>query len=243
MLGERGILSLPWPGAEAVTIRAAARLVAAAARAAGIPANAERKPLSEDRARLAEELRRIRETVRDRVLEGPNPAASLPEPLATRAPDVPALAEVPPRPQPPQRPDGGPVNALWEARPGPQTGGLRGWLTRGLLRLLEPRLLAQVAFNSRQVQLDNEILAYIDARFAETHGHYDAVLGIHGRHMGEIDERHLILQEELVAHVHDLVKRIDLVLAESEKGRLSLEFALRDLRSRLARLEEQLGRG
>ena len=44
--------------------------------------------------------------------------------------------------------------------------------------------------------------------------------------MGEIDERHLILQEELVAHVHDLVKRIDLVLAESERGRLGLEFAL-----------------
>ena len=39
------------------------------------------------------------------------------------------------------------------------------------------------------------------------------------RHMAEIDERHLILQEELVAHVHDLVKRIDLVLAEAEKGR------------------------
>ena len=51
------------------------------------------------------------------------------------------------------------------------------------------------------------------------------MLGIHGRHMGEIDERHLILQEELVAHVHDLVKRIDLVLAESERGRLGLEFA------------------
>jgi hypothetical protein len=61
--------------------------------------------------------------------------------------------------------------------------------------------------------------------------------------MADIDERHLILQEELVAHVHDLVKRIDLVLGESEKGRLSLEFALRDVRHRLAQLEERLPRG
>jgi hypothetical protein len=193
--------------------------------------------LSEDRERLAAELRRIREATRDRVLANPDPA-TLPAPLEPRTPEVPALAEAAPRPQPPQRPDGGPVNALWEARP----AGEPGFLARRVERLLEPRLLAQLAFNSRQVQLDNEILAYIDARFAETHRHYDEVLGIHGRHMGEIDERHLIVQEELVAHVHDLVKRIDLVLAESEKGRLSLEFALRDLRARLARLEERLGR-
>jgi hypothetical protein len=59
--------------------------------------------------------------------------------------------------------------------------------------------------------------------------------------MGEIDERHLIMQEELVAHVHDLVQRIDLVLGESERGRLGLELALRDVRARLLRLEEQLG--
>jgi hypothetical protein len=100
----------------------------------------------------------------------------------------------------------------------------------------------QEAFNSHQVQFDNALLDYIDDRVQETHRHYDAVLGIHGRHMGEIDERHLIMQEELVAHVHDLVKRIDLVLGESERGRLGLEFALRDVRARLLRLEEQLAR-
>jgi hypothetical protein len=61
--------------------------------------------------------------------------------------------------------------------------------------------------------------------------------------MGEIDERHLILQEELVAHVQDRVRRVDLVLAESDRGRLSLEFALGDLRARLERLEEALRRG
>jgi len=61
--------------------------------------------------------------------------------------------------------------------------------------------------------------------------------------MEEIDQRHLILQEEVVAHVHDLVQRIDLVLAEAERGRLSLELALRELRQRLVQLEERLGRG
>jgi hypothetical protein len=38
------------------------------------------------------------------------------------------------------------------------------------------------------------------------------------------------------------VKRIDLVLSEAERGRLSLEFALQDLRARLRRLEERLSR-
>jgi hypothetical protein len=41
-----------------------------------------------------------------------------------------------------------------------------------------------------------------------------------------------------VAHVHDLVKRIDLVLSEAERGRLGLEFALAEVRTRLVRLEE-----
>jgi hypothetical protein len=117
---------------------------------------------------------------------------------------------------------------------------MRGFLTRLLLRLLGPTLRAQTAFNARQVQLDNEVLEYIDARADATHRHYDRVLGLHGRRMAEIDERHLILQEELVAHVHDLVKRIDLVLGESERGRAGLESALRDLRHRLERLEERL---
>ena len=66
------------------------------------------------------------------------------------------------------------------------------------------------------------------------------MLGLHGRHMGEIDERHLILQEELVTHVHDLVRRIDLVLAEAERGRLGLERDLRELRDRARQLEERL---
>ncbi len=131
------------------------------------------------------------------------------------------------------------MNALWRAEPPPRAG-LAGRLARLLERLLGPRHQAQVAFNARQVQLDNELLAYVDARLAATHRHYDQVLGQMSRHLGEADERHLILQEELVAHVHDLVKRIDLVLAESEGGRLAHAHALQELRTRLARLEERL---
>jgi hypothetical protein len=145
----------------------------------------------------------------------------------------PAAAAEPPVP----RPDGTAVNASWDVAQTP-AGGLLGRLAR---RALAPLIGAQTVWNARQVQLDNEILEYVDRRLDATHRHYDRVLGIHGRHMQDINERHLILQEELVAHVHDLVKRIDLVLGEAEKGRLSLEFALREVRTRLARLEERLG--
>lgn len=192
--------------------------------------------MTDERERVADELRRIREAVRERALDS---AAALPPPQPTRTPEPVAPATLPAPPALPPAPDGSAVNALWEARP---TRPL-GMLGRLLQRLLAPLTDAQRAFNSRQVQLDNELLAWLEARLAATHRHYDEVLGIHGRHMAEIDERHMILQEELVAHVHDLVKRIDLALAEAEKGRLSLEFALRDLRARIVRLEERLGRG
>jgi hypothetical protein len=196
----------------------------------------------DERGRVAEELRRIREAVRDRALLSPEARPAPPARAVRQAEPVPHEAE--PEPEPlPTRPDGSAVNAQWEAKPPAGPPGLRGWLARLLRRLLAPSFDAQVAFNARQVQLDNEVLEYVDARLAATHRHYDAVLGIHGRHMGEIDERHLIVQEELVAHVHDLVKRIDFVLAEAERGRLSLEFALKDVRARLARLEERLPHG
>lgn len=66
---------------------------------------------------------------------------------------------------------------------------------------------------------------------------------MHSRHMADIDQRHLQLQEDLVAHVHDLVRRIDLVFSEGERGRLSLELELQDLRQRLLDLEKRLARG
>lgn len=192
--------------------------------------------MTDERERVAEELRRIREAVRERALDEP---VSLPQARPTRLPEPVPAAETPPATPLPPPPDGSAVNALWKAQPARPLGALGGLLER----MLRPLFDAQVAFNSRQVQLDNETLAYVEARLRETHRHYDEVLGIHGRHMAEIDERHLILQEELVAHVHDLVKRIDLVLAEAEKGRLSLEFALRDIRTRVSKLEERLSRG
>lgn len=192
---------------------------------------------------VAAELRRVRESVRERALHAREAGEVLPPALPLRdqgriEPEVEAdPVAVPPRP------DAGDVNAHWRAEATLLEHGLRGRLGRLLERLLHPRLAAQVEWNAKQVRLDNELLDYVDARLAATHRHYDAVLGRVGRHLGEIDERHMILQEELVAHVHDLVKRVDLVLAEAEKGRLGLEHGLREVKSRLLQLEERLGRG
>jgi hypothetical protein len=191
-----------------------------------------------ERRRIAEDLRRIREGVRDRAPAEPGGIHA--PPPAVRTPERPRMESAAPPSAPPPRPDNAGVNDSWRIRSVPVPGGIGGRLARAVRALLGPVFEAQEAFNSKQVRLDNDLLAYIDARLEATHRHYDDVLGIHGRHMGEIDERHLIVQEELVAHVHDLVRRIDLVLSEAERGRLSLEFALKDLRSRVERIEERL---
>jgi hypothetical protein len=191
-----------------------------------------------DRQQVADELRRVREAVRARALH--QRAATLP---AARAVEVPGPMPADPVPAPiaaTPRPDNAALNAGWRVRDTLGGGGWRRLLARGLGRVLARVLDAQESFNSRQVQFDNALLDYIDARLEATHRHYDEVLGLHGRHMGEIDERHLILQEELVTHVHDLVRRIDLVLAEAERGRLGLERELRDVRDRARQLEERL---
>ncbi|HEU0093602.1 MAG TPA: hypothetical protein VFS78_15940 [Vicinamibacteria bacterium] len=191
-----------------------------------------------DRQEVAEELRRVREAVRARALhERPAvlPAAravAVPGPLPPDRASAPIDATA--------RPDNAALNAGWRVREALGGGGWRRLLARGLGRVLARVLDAQESFNSRQVQFDNALLDYIDARLTATHRHYDDVLGLHGRHMGEIDERHLIVQEELVTHVHDLVRRIDLVLAEAERGRLGLERDLRELRDRMRQLEERL---
>ena len=196
--------------------------------------------MNEEEERLAQRLRRVREAVRERALLEREPGSVLPPALPPRTPEPRPKAPAPAPEAAPPPPDPAAVNALWRAEPPAPPRSLWGRL---VARLLRARLDAQVAFNARQVQLDNEILAYLDARFAATHRHYDAVLGLTGRHLAEIDERHLILQEELVAHVHDLIQRIDLVLAEVERGRVSGESALRDVRARLRLLEERLPRG
>jgi hypothetical protein len=189
--------------------------------------------MSDERERVAEELRRIRQSVREQALLERSPAEVL-GPARTVQTTAAAPAEPPPPAEPaPTRPDAAALNASWDMRPTAAARGLRGRVAGLFRRVLGPFLEAQSTFNARQVQLDNELLAYLDARFAATHRHYDAVLGGYGRHLQDADKRHLILQEELVAHVHDLVRRIDLVLAESERSRLSFETALRELRVRL----------
>lgn len=193
----------------------------------------------DERERIAGELSRIRAGVRERALIDDGESAGLPEARAAAAPEPAPALEAPVLGDPPPPPDGRAVNAAWDlAAVAP--GGLRGLLGRAVAWALRPWLEAQTAFNSHQVQLDNHVLDYVGRRLDHTHAHYDRVLGIHGRHLRDVDERHLILQEELVAHVHDLVKRTDLVLAEAERGRLSLRFQLQELRSRLERLEERL---
>ncbi len=166
----------------------------------------------------------------------PPPAHPHAEPRPGGRPKAPVATE--PTPEPP---DAAAVNATWRAE-APPPRGLSGGGRRLLERLLGPRLEAQQAFNSRQVQLDNEMLEYFERRSAATHRHYDRLLGELGRRLDEADERHAILERELVGHVQDLVRRIDLVLAEASRGRLGLEFALDEVKERLARLEKTLRR-
>ncbi len=194
--------------------------------------------MGDEREDVAAELLRVREEARAAPVGGaPEPAPPVPRQAVARRPET-----LPPAEPAPSPPDATAVNEAWPAEDEPRRG-LAGLVHRVVGRLLGGRFEAQRAFNARQVQLDNEILRYLEARFAATHRHYDGILGQYGRHLGEADERHKILQEDLVAHVRDLVRRIDLVLAESDRGRLALEFALEDLRARLARLEEGLRRG
>jgi hypothetical protein len=186
-----------------------------------------------DAAAVTADLERIRAQVRERALHQA-PQVRLAAPLPVRAPVVPQPDPEPVAAALPVRPDPAAVNSLWRAE---AAGDKPGLLRRFVNRMVAPARAAQVAWNARQVQFDNELLAYVDGRLHATHLQYDSVLGIHAQHLQEIDERHLILQEELVAHVHDLVKRIDLVLSLSERETLGIEASLRELRARLSDLE------
>lgn len=199
----------------------------------------EREP-GKERAEVLAELRGVKESVRERAL-GERTSRELlppPEPVALPGP-MPADPAPPVEPMP-VPPDNAALNQSWDApRLLPQPG-LRGLLVRLLRPVLVPSLERQRDFNSLQVRFDNELIEYLHRRLDLTHRHYDTVLGVMSRHLGEIDERHLIIQRELVTHVHDLVARIDLVLSETERSRVSLESALREVRERLGRLEEGL---
>ena len=200
--------------------------------------------MGDDREDVAEQLRRVRDEARGRARPArdtapePAPGPGLPP---VKPPSRPGPQTVEASPPPPAPPDARPVNAAWRAE-GEPSRGLSGHVRRLLERLLHPRFEAQRAFNSRQVQLDNEMLEYLEKRSAATHRHYDRLLGELGRRLDEADERHTILEKELVGHVQELVHRIDLVLTDGSRGRLGLEFALEEVRERLARLEVVLRR-
>jgi hypothetical protein len=141
----------------------------------------------------------------------------------------------------PSPPDGTAVNAAWRADSN-VPAGVRGFLHRILDRLLAPRFAPQREFNARQVELDNEMLRYLAARFAATHENYDRVLGLLGRRLDEIDERHRQLEAALQAHVREIRERVDLTLEEATRGGLARDFALEELRSRLLLVEQALRR-
>jgi hypothetical protein len=187
---------------------------------------------------LASEVQRLRDAAREAM--GP-PAF---QPLPPRRP-LPSMGPLqgPPdlgSPVAPARPNEADVNRLWGGVRSTGTRGPLGYLRRLLRRLLAPEFVALEEFNAAQVRLDNAVLDWVEARIALTHEHYDRLLGDVGRYLSDVDERHLILQREIVTHVHDLVRRIDLVLTEAEKGRVAHEYALRELRARVQAIEERL---
>jgi hypothetical protein len=197
--------------------------------------------MTDVRKNVARELRRVKEEVRENALRAGEPAASLPPAPPAREPE-PASREDPPPAEPaPSAPDRTLVNESWRAEPRVPRG-LKGLLFRLLDRLLRPRFEAQRTFNAHQAQLDNAILRHLEERSAATHRHYDRLLGIYGRHLDEVNERHVILEKELVGHVEELIRRIDLVLARAERGRVSLEHELSDVRRQLEELRASMGR-
>jgi hypothetical protein len=195
----------------------------------------------EERDDVAAELARARDEARAAAppRDAPSRTGS---PASTRAPDgatgasAPVGAAAPPSPDGTAAPSATAVNELWRADP----AGGRSGLAAALERLLSPRLSAQRDWNAAQVRLDNELLRWVEDRFAATHAHYDALLGALGHRLDEADERHRRLEEELVVHVRELVRRVDIATAEASRGRAALELELEDLRARLARLERAL---
>lgn len=188
--------------------------------------------------------------VRNRARSQSAPERELPtysEPKSTHR-----LEPLPPLAKDPEgtSPDRSALNATWdisaslEAAPlgrlGRWLSPLRGPLQRLIRFALGTFVERQTEWNASQVKFDNDITAYIDHRMDRIVAHYDEVLGAHGKRMEEIDERHLILQQELIQHVHDLIKRIDFVFETAEQNHLYLEGSLREVREELQSLEERL---
>ena len=188
-----------------------------------------------ERLKIAEALDRVIEDARG-SLEARGSETVLGDPVRVEAANPPSESPTPPAWNPPAPPDLNPVNTSWTA------GGTRpsGAIASLLDGSREKDREAQVRFNSDQVQLDNALVTWTAEHFAATHKHYDAVLAQMQQRMNDIDLRHRELERELVRHVHEMARRIDVVLGEGEKGRVSHEAALRSVRERLRALEERL---
>ena len=134
------------------------------------------------------------------------------------------------------------LNELWDLSKSLEApGGLLRGLVRRILRFAwGPLVDRQLEFNSAQVRFDNELVEYFDQRLDRISTHYDQLLGLYGKRMEEIDERHLILQQELIRHVHELVKRIDFVFETAEQNHLYLEGMLREAREELRDLARRM---
>jgi hypothetical protein len=192
---------------------------------------------------VASAMRAIRNE--GRKVSGERP--ELPDPPADG--DPPARLE--PLPDTPEAklqssPDREALNRIWNVAEAARQGdGLLARFVRVPLRRLVQFAMGgvldrQVEMNSAQVKFDNELVEYVDARLDRISQHYDEVIGLHGKRMGEIDERHLILQQELVRHVHDMVQRIEFVFETAEQNHLYLEGSLRETREQLTRVLERL---
>jgi hypothetical protein len=138
---------------------------------------------------------------------------------------------------PPAPPDLRPVNESCSAASARSTRGIASLFDGSE----EKSRAAQAKFNADQVVLDNALVTWTAEHFAATHRHYNHVITLMQKRMDDIDTRHRELERELVRHVHEMARRIDVVLGEGEKGRVSHEAALRSLRERLRSLEEKLG--
>ena len=214
------------------------------------------KPNDSLKEEVAGALRDVREGVRSEDNPSPQPSP-YPKPTEPHAP----LGSVQPAKgsstKIPSSPSTERLNASWDisaAFDAPPPGRMSRFfspLRRPLQRLIRfalgPVFERQVDLNSAQVKFGNELVQYIDARLDGISAHYDQMLGLYGKRMEEIDERHLILQQELVRHVHELVKRVDFVFETAEQNHLYLEGMLmeareelRDIAQRARQLEEKL---
>ena len=189
-------------------------------------------PEDSERERLltARALDEVTEAARGEDRERP-PAEVLGPAVDVSASATSGSREPPPVWAPPSPPDLKAVNESWDIAN--RSGALARFVSRA-----DPDV--QVKFNSDQVQLDNALISWVSEHFAATHRHYDRLIADMQQRLDDVDTRHRGLERELVRHVHEMARRIDVVLGEGEKGRVSHESALRSIRARLKELEEKL---